>query len=80
MSEDNKLLIDILERLTKIETILATQNYKVVEQTANESLIKSKKNEKEINDIKQSIKWVTTAVIGALLVAIVNILVNYGWK
>ena len=78
--EDSKLLIDILERLTKIETILATQNYKVVEQAANEALIKSKKNEKEINDIKSTIKWVVVTIIGAIILAIVKILVNYSWR
>ena len=80
MNDENQTLIEIRERLVRIETILASQDYRAVELKANEALEKAKKNEKEIENIRSTIKWVEVTVIGAVLVAVVNILINYAWK
>mgnify|MGYP003305624323 CR=1 FL=1 len=78
--EEKKTLIEIRERLVKIETILSQQDYRAVEIKANTALDKTKKNEEEISNIRASIKWVVITVIGAFLLALSNIIVNYSWK
>lgn len=81
MTEEEKAtLAEIRERLVRIETILAQQDYRSVEKISTAALEKSKKNEEEIQNIRASIKWVVITVIGAFLLALSNIVVNYGWK
>ena len=63
-------LIEIRERLVRIETILEEQDYKAVERTAEEALALAQKNEKAIAEHQSYIKWFVMAVLGAFIAAV----------
>lgn len=63
-------LIDIRERLARIETILQSWNFKEIEEVANEAKMQADKNAKDIADIQSGIKWVVMAIIGAFIAAV----------
>lgn len=85
--EENKFQREVLDRLVRLETKIDLQDYKGLSEKSDLALSKSKRNEEEIKEnkeeiekIRASIKWVVISIIGAFLVALINILVNYGWK
>lgn len=63
-------LIEIRERLVRIETILEEQDYKAVERTAEEALALAKKNEKAVGELQSYVKWFVMAVLGAVIAAV----------
>lgn len=67
---DQITLIEIRERLVKIETILEQQDYKSVCKTAEDALFLAEKNEKEINELQGYVKWFVMAILGAFIAAI----------
>ena len=67
---DQITLIEIRERLVKIETILEQQDYKSVCKTAEDALFLAEKNEKEINELQGYVKWFVMAVLGAFIAAV----------
>lgn len=69
-NNDQITLIEIRERLVRIETILEEQDYKAVEKTADDAITLAKKNEKEIAELQSYVKWFVMAVIGAFIAAI----------
>lgn len=68
--KDQITLVEIRERLVKIETILEQQDYKAVVKTADDALFLAEKNEKEINELQSYVKWFVMAVLGAFIAAI----------
>ena len=69
-NNDQITLIEIRERLVRIETILEEQDYKAVEKTADDAITLAKKNEKEIAELQSYVKWFVMAIIGAFIAAI----------
>lgn len=69
-TKDPVTLIEIRERLVRIETILEEQDYKAVERTAEEALTLAKKNEKAVGELQSYIKWFVMAVLGAVIAAV----------
>lgn len=67
---DQITLIEIRERLVKIETILEQQDYKSVCKTAEDALFLAEKNGKEINELQGYVKWFVMAVLGAFIAAV----------
>lgn len=63
-------LVEIRERLVRIETILEEQDYKAVERTADDALTLAKKNEKSIAELQSYVKWFVMAVLGAVVAAV----------
>lgn len=63
-------LVEIRERLVRIETILEEQDYKAVERTADDALTLAKKNEKSIAELQSYVKWFVMAVLGAFIAAV----------
>lgn len=63
-------LVEIRERLVRIETILEEQDYKAVERTADDALTLAKKNEKSIIELQSYVKWFVMAVLGAVVAAV----------
>lgn len=77
MQEDvNSTLIEIRERLVKIETILSSQNYHEVESTALEAKQMALKNQKDIEDLRAIVKWVTLAIIGAVVASVMSLILK----
>lgn len=64
---------EVLERLTKIETKL--DDYNGIREKVEEAHTKSKENEKEINELKEKIQWITRTLVGAIITGTVTILV-----
>ena len=77
MEENRKFEIEVLTRLTKIETLL--EDFKGVETKANEAYTLSIENKNKIEELKDNNKWLfrtsVGAVIGAVISAIVGIII-----
>ena len=75
VTSDQITLVEIRERLVRIETILEEQDYKSVQKTADEALALARKNEKSISSLQSIVKWtvglVMAAVVGAILKMII---------
>lgn len=62
---------EVLERLTKIETKL--DDYTSMREKTEEAYSLSKENEKEIEEIKEKLKWITRTIAGAIITGIIGI-------
>ena len=69
-TKDQITLVEIRERLVRIETILEEQDYKAVEKTADDALTLAKKNDRAIADLQSYVKWFVMAVLGAVIAAV----------
>lgn len=69
-TNDQITLVEIRERLVRIETILEEQDYKAVEKTADDALALAKKNDRAIADLQSYVKWFVMAVLGAFIAAV----------
>lgn len=63
-------LVEIRERLVRIETILEEQDYKALQKTAEEAYSMSQKNEKNVSELQSYVKWFVMAVLGAFIAAV----------
>ena len=69
-------LVEIRERLVRIETILEEQDYKAVERTADDALALAQKNEKAVAELQSYIKWFVMAVLGAFIAALCALVIK----
>ena len=69
-TNDQITLVEIRERLVRIETILEDQDYKAVGKTAEDALFLAKKHDKAIADLQSYVKWFVMAVLGAVIAAV----------
>lgn len=72
--DDNKFQIEVLTRLTAIETTLKEQDYKAVNERLNHAENTSKNNKERLDKLESNLKWVWTTIGGALIVAAVKII------
>ena len=86
MMEENKFQREVLDRLVRLETKIDLQDYKGLNEKVeiNETrLIKHEQEitrmDKEIDKLNSINKWIITSIIGAILVAIINILIKNAW-
>lgn len=70
MEDKETLIIDIRERLVRIETILNQLDLNGVSKTAEEAMSLAEKNSKDIAELRSYVKWFVMAVIGAFIAAI----------
>ena len=74
--EDNKNFeIDVITRLTKIETLL--EDFKGVESKASEAYTLSIDNQKRLDKIEDNNKWLFRTTIGAVLTGIIAIVLSF---
>lgn len=66
---------EVLTRLTKIETKL--DDYNNTKLKSDEAYSISRENEKEIDEIKDKIKWITRTIVGAILTGLIGIVFIY---
>lgn len=66
---------EVLTRLTKIETKL--DDYTNIRNKAEEAYTQARENDKEIDEIKDKLKWITRTVVGAVLTGLVSIVFIY---
>lgn len=69
-SSDQITLVEIRERLVRIETILEEQDYKAVCKTADDALAMAKNNAEDIAKLQNILSWVIRAIIGAVISAV----------
>lgn len=74
--KEAEVLIDLRERLVRIETILKSQNYDGLRQTATEAKDQAEKNAKDIAELKSYVKWIVTAIIGAFITSLVSLVLK----
>lgn len=70
MDEKETLIIDIRERLVRIETILNQIDFNNISKVADEALQKSEENSKAISELQSYVKWFVMAVLGAFIAAV----------
>lgn len=68
--KDREFQIDVITRLTAIETMLKDMDFKEVEKTANDALAMAKKNTKDVVELQSYVKWFVMAVLGAFIAAV----------
>ena len=66
---------EVLERLTKIETKL--DDYNGIKSKAEDGYVLSKENEKDIEELKDKLKWITRTLVTAIITGVVTLLVAY---
>lgn len=72
---DKKTEKEILDRLARIETKL--DDYNGIKTKAEDGYVLSKENEKDIEEIKDKIKWITRTLVSAIITGIITLLVAY---
>ena len=65
---------EVINRLAKIETKI--DNIKKIEENAITALHKAEQNEKDINEIKENLKWSWRTIIGVIIGYIINLILN----
>ena len=66
---------EVLTRLTKIETKL--DDYNNMKQKTDDAFTRSKENEKEIEEIKDKIKWISRTIVAAIITGMIGIVFVY---
>lgn len=69
--ENGKFQIEVLERLSVLETLIKEQDYKGVKDTSEKALNLAKNNESRINALEDGNKWLIRLVIGAIIGGII---------
>lgn len=70
--ESNKILMDMSERLVRVETKIDTMSD--TRDVANKALSKSEENERRLNKIDKVIFWAGTTIIGLVIAGLVGLL------
>ncbi len=65
--EDNKFQIEVLSRLSVLETLIKEQDYKGVKETSENAMNKALNNENRIKNLEDSQKWIVRLVLGAVI-------------
>ena len=61
---------EVIERLTKLETLITQQDYAKIKEDVDLVNAKSKNNEQRLDKLEDSLKWVVRLVLGALILGI----------
>lgn len=75
MAEDKKFEIEVLTRLTKIETML--QDFKGVENKSTEAYNLSLSNSKRLDKIEDNNKWLFRTAVGAVITGLIAIILSF---
>lgn len=65
--ENSKFQLEVLERLTVLETLIKSQDYKSVRDMSEEALNIARNNETRIKQLEDSNKWIIRLVLGAVI-------------
>lgn len=63
---------EVLDRLTKIETKL--DDYNTMKEKTDDAHNLSIQNERDIDEIKDKIKWLSRTIVGAIIAGIVSLI------
>lgn len=71
MNEEEKFKVEVLTKLTRIETIL--EDFKGVETKATEAYNLSKNNKQRLDKIEDNSKWLFRTSVGAVIAGLISI-------
>lgn len=74
--DDKKFQIDVLTRLTAIETLLKEQDYKSVNERLNDTENTSKNNKERIEKLEDNGRWLWRTVAGSLILAVLGLIIK----
>ena len=75
MQDEKKFEIEVLTRLTKIETLL--QDFKGVEEKSMEAYNLSKDNKERLDKIEDNNKWLFRTTVGAVITGLIAIAISF---
>ena len=75
MTEDKKFEIEVLTRLTKIETML--EDFKGIEQKSIKAYELSQRNKERLDKIEDNNKWLFRTAIGAVITGLIGIVLTF---
>ena len=65
---------EVIERLTKLETLITQQDYAAVQREAEDANNRSNNNSIRIEKLEDSLKWVIRLILGALILGILAVI------
>lgn len=78
INRDNfEFQVEVLSRLTKIETLISSLDLKKISETAAEALNKSEDNEKRIQKLEQSNSWIIKTILTSIITAILAVILKF---
>lgn len=75
MKEEKKFEIEVLTRLTKIETLL--RNFEGIEKKAVEAYNLSISNKQRLDEIEDNSKWLFRTAVGAVITGLIAIALTF---
>lgn len=72
---DNDKIQEILERLARIEEKI--DDYKDLRGKAENAYTQSQENTRDIQDIKSNVTWCWRTVVGAIIAAIIGLIIKF---
>ena len=75
MNDEKKFEIEVLTRLTKIETML--QDFKGLENKSTEAYNLSLSNSKRLDKIEDTNKWLFRTTVGAVITGLMAIILSF---
>lgn len=75
MSEERKFELEVITRLTTIETIL--RGFEGIEQKANHAYELSLRNKERLDKMEDNSKWMFRTTIGAVITGLIAILLSF---
>lgn len=74
MNEEEKFKVEVLTKLTRIETIL--EDFKGVETKATEAYNRSLDNKQRLDKIEDNNKWAFRTSIGAVITGLIGLVIS----
>lgn len=74
--DNNKFQIDVLTRLTAIETLLKEQDYKAINERLNNTENKAINNEKRLDKIEGNTSWLWKTVVASVIALLIELIVG----
>ena len=65
--EENKFQVEVLTRLTVLETLIKEQDYKGIREMSENAYNIANNNETRIKQLEDSNKWIIRLVLGAVI-------------
>lgn len=75
MNEEKKFEIEVLTRLTKIETML--EDFKGIENKTHEAYNLSQSNKQRLDKIEDNNKWLFRTTVGAVITGLIAIVLTF---
>lgn len=69
--------IQVLERLTAIETTLKQQDYKAISERLNKVENMAVSNEKRLDRIEDNTKWLWRTIAGSIITIVIGVIVAF---